>query len=70
MPVTRLVDCDTHLFEPPGMWGAYVDPADREVALRIADDELGYSWLTYGERRLGLAEPHRPGEVDAIGRYR
>jgi predicted TIM-barrel fold metal-dependent hydrolase len=58
------------LFEPPDMWTRYVDPADREVALRIADDELGYSWLTYRDRRLGLAEPHRPGEVDGIGRYR
>jgi predicted TIM-barrel fold metal-dependent hydrolase len=47
-----------------------VDPADRDVALRIADDELGYSWLTYRDRRLGLAEPHRPGQVDGIGSYR
>src|SRR5262249_38701851 len=68
MPVTRLVDCDTHLFEPPDMWARYVDPADRDVALRIADDDLGYSWLTYRDRRLGLAEPHRPGQVDSIGR--
>jgi len=68
--VTKLVDCDTHLFEPPDMWASYADPADRDVALRIADDELGYAWLTYGERRLGLAEPHRPGQVDAIGSYR
>ena len=70
MPVTRLIDSDTHLFEPPDMWGRYVDPADRDVALRIADDDLGYSWLTFGEQRLGLAEPHRPGQVDSIGRYR
>jgi predicted TIM-barrel fold metal-dependent hydrolase len=68
--VTKLVDCDTHLFEPPDMWASYADPADRDVTLRIADDELGYAWLTYGGRRLGLAEPHRPGEVDAIGSYR
>ena len=25
--VNVLIDSDTHLFEPPGMWREYVDPA-------------------------------------------
>jgi len=64
------IDCDTHLFEPADMWERYCDPGDRDLALRIIDDERGYSWLVHGETRLGLAEPHRPREVDAVGRYR
>ena len=68
MPV--LIDSDTHLFEPSGMWREYVDPADRDVALHMATDELGYTWLMFGDRRLSLGGPHRPGDVDGIGEFR
>ncbi len=65
-----LIDSDTHLFEPSGMWREYVDPADRDVALHMADDDLGYTWLMFGDRRLSLGGPHRPGDVDGIGMFR
>jgi len=65
-----LIDCDSHLFEPPDMWGRYADPANRDVVLAITTDELGYSWLMCGDRRLSLAEPHIPRQVDGIGEYR
>ena len=65
-----LIDSDTHLFEPSGMWREYVDPADRDVALHMATDELGYTWLMFGDRRLSLGGPHRPGDVDGIGVFR
>jgi predicted TIM-barrel fold metal-dependent hydrolase len=68
MPV--LVDCDTHLFEPGDMWSNYADPSDRELALRMVTDELGYVWVAHGARHLLLAEPHRPGMVRSIGDYR
>lgn len=64
------IDCDTHLFEPADMWSTYCDPEDRDRALRIVDDDRGYSWLVHRERRIGMAEPHRPRDVDGIGRYR
>jgi predicted TIM-barrel fold metal-dependent hydrolase len=65
-----LIDSDTHLFEPAGMWQEYVDPADRDVALHMAKDDLGYTWLMFGDRRLSLGGPHRPGDVDGIGEFR
>ena len=65
-----LIDSDTHLFEPSGMWQEYVDPADRDVALHMAKDDLGYTWLMFGDRRLSLGGPHRPGDVDGIGVFR
>ena len=65
-----LIDSDTHLFEPSGMWKEYVDPADRDVALHMATDDLGYTWLMFGDRRLSLGGPHRPGDVDGIGVFR
>jgi predicted TIM-barrel fold metal-dependent hydrolase len=68
--VNLLIDSDTHLFEPPGMWQQYVDPADRDVALHMAKDDLGYTWLMFGDRRLSLGGPHRPGDVDGIGAFR
>jgi predicted TIM-barrel fold metal-dependent hydrolase len=68
--VNALIDSDTHLFEPSGMWQEYVDPADRDVALHMAVDDLGYTWLMFGNRRLSLGGPHRPGDVDGIGAFR
>jgi predicted TIM-barrel fold metal-dependent hydrolase len=68
--VNLLIDSDTHLFEPAGMWREYVDPADRDVALHMATDDLGYTWLMFGDRRLSLGGPHRPGDVDGIGVFR
>jgi predicted TIM-barrel fold metal-dependent hydrolase len=65
-----LIDADSHLFEPAGMWREYVDPADRDVALHMATDDLGYTWLMFGNRRLSLGGPHRPGDVDGIGVFR
>jgi len=52
--VNLLIDSDTHLFEPSGMWQEYVDPADRDVALHMEKDDLGYTWLMFGDRRLSL----------------
>ncbi|MGD0882311.1 MAG: amidohydrolase family protein [Acidimicrobiales bacterium] len=68
--MSLLIDSDTHLFEPSGMWQEYVDPADRDVALHMGTDELGYTWLMFGDRRLSLGGPHRPGDVDGIGEFR
>jgi hypothetical protein len=67
--MTELIDADTHLFEPADMWATYVDPGDRDVALRMEPDNLGYTWLLFGDQRLSLAEPHRPGEVNRVGDY-
>ena len=68
--MSLLIDSDTHLFEPPRMWKEHVDPADRDVALNMAKDDLGYTWLMFGDRRLSLGGPHRPGDVDGIGTFR
>ena len=65
-----MLDCDTHLYEPRSMWAEHVDPDDRDVALRLDEDELGHTWLMLGDRRIHLAEVHRPGDVDAMGAYR
>jgi predicted TIM-barrel fold metal-dependent hydrolase len=70
MPSGARIDCDMHFFESADMWSSYAEPADRDRALRLAPDELGYQWLVHGDRRLRLAEPHHPGDVDAMGAYR
>ncbi len=65
-----VIDADTHLFETRDLWRTYCDPETREAALRLDDDELGWTWLMHGDRRLHVADRHRPGEVDEIGRDR
>ena len=65
--MTRVIDCDQHLFERPGLWGDYIDPADRDLALRLAPDDLGHWWLMHGDRRLNLAFRQLPGETEAVG---
>src|SRR5207302_2543591 len=64
------IDADTHLYEPRDTWARYADPADRDRALTIADDELGHAWLMFGEQKIHLAEVHHPGQVDQMGEYR
>jgi predicted TIM-barrel fold metal-dependent hydrolase len=64
------IDVDQHLFEPREMWRDHIDPAFREDALAITDDELGYPWLTWRGERLYLAEIQFPGKAKEIGAMR
>ena len=66
----RVIDSDEHLYEPRGMWASHIDPAFREEALALEDDDLGYAWLTWRGRRLDLADVHQPGDTASNGRHR
>jgi len=68
--MARVIDSDQHLFEPRDLWRRYADPAQREDALAIVDDDLGHAWLTWRDRRIGFADVQWPGETDAIGERR
>src|SRR5580704_16063600 len=48
-----IIDGDGHLYEPRNTWVDYCDPKDRDVAIRIVDDELGYAWLTVRGQSIG-----------------
>jgi predicted TIM-barrel fold metal-dependent hydrolase len=65
-----VIDCDQHLYECRTMWRDHVDPAGRDDALAIVDDDLGYAWLTWRGQRLELADVQFPGDPDALGRHR
>ena len=67
----RVIDADTHLLETRTLWADHLPAGHRDLALRIADDELGYAWLTAPDgRRIHLAEAQAPGNVPAMGAYR
>jgi predicted TIM-barrel fold metal-dependent hydrolase len=66
----KVIDADTHLYEGRGLWAEHTAPRERDLALRIADDELGHAWLVLGDRRIHLAEVHHPGDVSSMGVYR
>ncbi len=68
--MARIIDSDQHLYETRSLWGEYIDPKWREEALSIVDDELGYPWLTWRDRRISLADVQLPGDTKAIGRRR
>ena len=62
--VTAIIDCDQHLYESRTLWRDHFDPALRDEALRIEDDELGYPWITlarhaprHGRRADSRARP-------------
>jgi predicted TIM-barrel fold metal-dependent hydrolase len=62
------IDVDQHLFEERTTWVDHIDPAFREDALAIADDEAGWPWLTWRGQRLYPVEvqhPARPQEIAA-----
>jgi predicted TIM-barrel fold metal-dependent hydrolase len=62
------IDCDQHLFETPDLWAEYCEPADRRHALRLEEDDRGYTWLLWGSRRLTPAFHQVPGHPEQIGR--
>ncbi len=68
--MTAIIDSDQHLFESPTMWRDHIDPIFRDEALAITEDERGYSWLTWRDRRLDIADVQIPGDTAAIGRRR
>jgi len=64
------IDVDQHIFEPRTMWRDFIDPAARDDALAIEDDERGYAWLTWRGRQLSLADHQIPGRPEPIGALR
>ena len=62
-----MIDSDQHLVEPRQLWRDHIDPAHRDGALAIVDDDVGNAWVAWRGTRLGVAEVQTPGETDAIG---
>ena len=56
-----IIDGDGHLFEPPSMWRDYSPAADRELALSIESDALGYPWLKFGNQAASIVHATKPG---------
>jgi hypothetical protein len=52
------------------MWQDHIDPAQRDDALAIVDDDLGYPWLTWRGKRLETCDVQLPGDTAALGRIR
>jgi len=65
-----VIDSDQHLYETRDMWADHIDPAHRDEALALDDDDLGYTWLTWRGRRIELADVHLPGDVQSCGSHR
>jgi predicted TIM-barrel fold metal-dependent hydrolase len=65
-----VIDSDQHLYETRTTWLDHVDPARRDDALRIVDDELGYPWLTWRDRRLSPVDVQLPGKTSELGERR
>jgi predicted TIM-barrel fold metal-dependent hydrolase len=64
MPV---IDSDQHLVEYRGMWEELIEPKHRGDAIRMVDDDLGYTTLVAGSTVLGLVEVQTPGDTAPIG---
>ena len=68
--MTTVIDSDQHLYESRTLWADHVDPAQRDEALRIEDDDLGYPWLTWRDRRLDVADVQVPRDTVGLGEHR
>jgi len=64
---SRVIDCDQHLYEGRTMWADHMDRGARDQALAIVDDEMGYPWLCWGDRRIELCDVQRPGQTGELG---
>jgi predicted TIM-barrel fold metal-dependent hydrolase len=69
MPLVT-IDVDQHLFEHRRTWSDHIDPAFRDDALAIEDDEKGWPWLTWRGERLYPIELQEPGNAAEIGENR
>jgi len=65
--MTPVIDSDQHLYETRTTWRDHIDPARRDDALHITDDELGYPWLMWGDRKLSPVDVQVPRETTALG---
>lgn len=65
-----VLDVDQHIFEPRTAWVDHIDPAQRDEALRIDDDDRGWPWLTWRGRRLYPVEVQHPGRPEEVGHNR
>jgi len=70
MAAASCIDSDQHLYEPRTMWADHIDPAERDDALSLIDDDRGYTWLTWRGRRLDVVDVHQPGDPASCGRHR
>jgi predicted TIM-barrel fold metal-dependent hydrolase len=67
--VAVVIDSDQHLYESRSLWSDHADPGSRDEAIKIVDDDLGYSWLMWRDRRLGIADVQFPGDSSSIARH-
>ncbi len=65
-----IIDSDQHLYETRTTWIDHIDPARRDDALRIEDDELGYPWVTWRGRKLQPVDVQFPGRTSELGERR
>ncbi|MBV8692225.1 MAG: amidohydrolase family protein, partial [Actinobacteria bacterium] len=68
--MTIALDCDSHLSETRTTWSDHIDPKFRDDALTLEDDDLGWTWLTWRGKQLGLAEVQFPRQPESIGEGR
>ena len=61
--MTAVIDADSHMFEQPGLWRDHMPAAERDLALDIEEDDLGYSWLTHKGSRLLQCYISDPGKL-------
>lgn len=64
------IDVDQHLFEERTTWSDHIDPAHRDDALRIVDDEAGWPWMQWRGERLYPAEIQHPAQPKEIAENR
>jgi len=68
--MSAVIDCDQHLYETRTLWADHIDPAARDEALRIEDDDLGFAWVRWRDQRLGMADVQVPGQTTVLGEHR
>ncbi|MEY2475221.1 MAG: hypothetical protein QOG87_536 [Actinomycetota bacterium] len=68
--VPKVIDVDQHLTEARTAWLDHIDPAFRDDALGVEEDERGWPWLTWRGRGLYAVEHQEPHHPEAIGAER
>lgn len=62
------IDADGHILEPPDLWERYLDPAFRDRALRLRQDDEGREYVEIDGRPSKLIRKGMPGGLGAMDR--
>src|ERR1700724_203638 len=63
-----VIDCHSHVIEPPDLWEKYLEPKYRDRAIRIRVGDHGYEYLEVDGNRAKMTRQGQLGTLGGMGK--